>query len=311
MVGVFALGFCVWSLVGYWQRLSESRVSISVVNLILATGLVSAGYLCLAYGWHQLMRSVGAPVRLHTALFAWFSSQVGKYVPGKVMTAIMRVHLSNRDGALPSKALAATALEIIISLVVCVGVWTISRLSTLGSEKWDSLYWVYVLPLPLLMALLHPKVITWTMNAYYRWRKMPDAVPHLTVKDILRSGGFYVLGWVLYGYAGYFAARALAPMEVTSFVAAFRITGDFALAWALGYLAVIAPAGLGAREGVTVFLLQAWVPLGPAAAIAALARLCQTGTELAMAGALWIVDKLKPIRSELGETVDCGLTNKS
>lgn len=60
--------------------------------------------------------------------------------------------------------------------------------------------------------------------------------------------------------------------------------GIYSLAWAVGFLAVFVPAGLGIRETALVFLLNPLMPDGQAVLIAVLARLWWT-----LAEAVWIM----------------------
>ena len=59
----------------------------------------------------------------------------------------------------------------------------------------------------------------------------------------------------------------------------------FAVAFAVGVAVPIAPAGLGARDGVLLLLITPVLGAGPAAAVTVLARLARTVADFLLAGA--------------------------
>jgi uncharacterized membrane protein YbhN (UPF0104 family) len=64
--------------------------------------------------------------------------------------------------------------------------------------------------------------------------------------------------------------------------------GAFAAAYAVGVVVILAPAGLGAREGVFVLLAEPVVGIPAAAALALLARLVHTVADLLLAAGSWL-----------------------
>ncbi len=81
------------------------------------------------------------------------------------------------------------------------------------------------------------------------------------------------------GVGFFLLVRALYPLPLSQ---AIYLTGAFALAGCIGSLSVIAPSGLGVREGVLILSLQTVVP-NPVAALAAIvARLWASVPELVL-----------------------------
>jgi uncharacterized membrane protein YbhN (UPF0104 family) len=101
-----------------------------------------------------------------------------------------------------------------------------------------------------------------------RWR----LAPHRRLAIAVQCAA----GWILLGSAfGCFVwavtplSPALIPFWARSFVVAYLI----------GFAALMAPGGVGVREGMLALLLSTWLDPGPAAALALLARLWATVTE--------------------------------
>jgi uncharacterized membrane protein YbhN (UPF0104 family) len=88
-------------------------------------------------------------------------------------------------------------------------------------------------------------------------------------KAIAASTGWSLLNWIALGTQAWLLLRPLAPDASSAFALA---TGAFALSWLVGFLVVIAPAGIGAREAALVATLST-VATGPQAlAVALLSR---------------------------------------
>jgi glycosyltransferase 2 family protein len=110
-------------------------------------------------------------------------------------------------------------------------------------------------------------------------------LPGLDGGDLLPAPGTVAL--LAVGYAVYWAVTGLAfaalvasvhrlePGEVPLVVAAY------AAAYAVGFLSLLTPAGLGVREGVLVVALSPVLPAGPALVVALVSRLWMMAVELA------------------------------
>ncbi|MEJ7831897.1 MAG: hypothetical protein WKF79_03205 [Nocardioides sp.] len=72
--------------------------------------------------------------------------------------------------------------------------------------------------------------------------------------------------------------------------------GAFAVAYGVGVLVVVAPAGVGAREVTLIALLSPVTGLTAATAIALLTRVLHTGGDLLLALASWGVVRLRRLR---------------
>ena len=91
-----------------------------------------------------------------------------------------------------------------------------------------------------------------------------------------------VLAWSLLGAHLGLLMVGQVSLDVSGFV---QIVGTFALASVAGLFAVVAPSGLGVREGVIVAGLSPFVGTGPALALALTSRLMLTIADVVAAGA--------------------------
>jgi hypothetical protein len=286
VIGITAIALCAAAMIRYWEEFDPSVHPVSLGLLSAAVACTLAGLCFHAAGWFVLMRGMAPSLSFSTATRAWAYSQVVKYVPGKVMVFVTRTEICSRDGVAPLTVLAGTGLEIILSLI-CAMVLSLGTLSAwlnmLGLATW-----VCILPLAGLLAMVHPKVIMAVMRLYYRLRKADtSAAPDLGWKDILKPLAVYFVGWLLYGVGGYLLVCVVCGEVSGSVSTRIGIVGAFPFAWAAGYLVLLAPGGAGFREGALVYALGPWMPVKLAMVVAILARLCQSGLDLIIAGGWW------------------------
>ncbi|NVL90021.1 MAG: flippase-like domain-containing protein [Desulfobacterales bacterium] len=295
VIGVLAVAFCIGAAAKYWGEFTRYHTGISVRMLIVGLACMLAGNLSKAAGWFVLMSGIGSPIRFLTALRSWSYSQVAGYVPGKVHVFFVRMQVCQEDGALPSKVFTGTAVEIILSLVSSLTIWFLSSPHTPASREFLQIW--YLAPLILMLATLHPKAIMTLMGLYYRLRGISEQeVPQMKLANILRPGGLYCLGWLLYGFGGYFILRSVVSCPIGPAPSAVGVAGTFTFAWAVGYMFFISPGGLGAREGALIWGLGAWAPTGVAVVVSLLARLCQGSLALGFAGTWWAVHHWRKLR---------------
>jgi len=94
-------------------------------------------------------------------------------------------------------------------------------------------------------------------------------IPQLNFKSVLQVLPWFIANWGFWLISFYFLGQSLTLTNVS-----FNISWGFALAGSLGIMAVIAPGGLGVREGLlTGYLTLAGLGLTDATTIAVASRL--------------------------------------
>jgi len=132
-------------------------------------------------------------------------------------------------------------------------------------------------------------VIMAVMRLYYRLRNADtSAAPELDLKHILQPLAVYFAGWLLYGVGGYLLVCVVSGGIIGPIDTQIGMVGAFPFAWAAGYLVLLAPGGAGFREGALVYALGSWMSFELAIVVAVLARMCQSGLDLSIAGSWWL-----------------------
>ncbi|QJW99338.1 lysylphosphatidylglycerol synthase transmembrane domain-containing protein [Frigoriglobus tundricola] len=220
-------------------------------ELLVASGLLYLlAHLCWSTFWVRLLHNQGVHVSWWVGLRAYYLSQFGKYVPGKVAVLGIRVVMLRHYGGHPLPV-AVTATYETLSSMSAGAMLGVLFLPALGGALGDkisggTMAFVVIASLPLGLVVLN-KLAAWVVNR----RRRPGAPPLATPSIGLLAQG------LLHGACGYALLALGLSLTVRALIPDARIwtlatyTADIAtvgLSYVAGFVAVIAPGGLGARE---------------------------------------------------------------
>ncbi len=256
-----------WRLLQRWDgaavHVNWTLVAVSVLPLV-------AGILVQACGWVWLVRHLsGQVVPWIDGVYIHVASQLARYVPGKIGVPIVRIGGAARHGV--PKRVAATSLAVemiswlaaggVLGLLHLIGART--ELNELAAFAGSLSSWALgfgVLGTLLLITVNQtrlPKIARRTLGASGNGPLLP--------KTVLATHGLYWLSWSLHGVL--LMAAVAMPLE-----GAWARSGFFILAPVLGFVVLIAPAGVGIREAVLSIGLAAVTTPSTAIAAAVLSR---------------------------------------
>lgn len=246
--------FFGWFLVRNWEDLRMLSLQCNVWYVLLALLLLGIFFVLLILGWLQILRWMGFPLDILSGARDWFVSQLGKYVPGKVLMAVSRVYLVAREGIAPPIGLLSLYLEIglliLAGLLLYLTTWPVWGISSPYT-------WLSLAALPIGLVLIYPPLLECTLNWALRLLRQKPIRLYLRYGQVLLLLLFYMVSWCVYGASQYCLIVAFCPLRAEEFL---PILGISSLSWVLGFLALLAPAGLGIREGVQALLLAQFLP---------------------------------------------------
>jgi uncharacterized membrane protein YbhN (UPF0104 family) len=266
LVTVLVAAFA-WALAGKWDeivvRLREQHPAVVLSGLVLCLAAVSMSFVI----WRGTMAVLGSRVPLLTGARMFFVGQLGKYLPGSVWPVVAQMRMG-RDAGLP-RARVALAFLLTLGLSVLWGlVVGLSALPALLREEGNAAASLLIV-VPVVLVLLVPRVINGLLSRALRLlRRGPLDVP-VAGRDIVRGSLWTLVYFVVQGSHVWVLAMGLGADPVASFPVAI---GGFAIAFALGPLLVVLPAGAGVREAVLVLLLATVLPTTDAVAVALTSR---------------------------------------
>jgi uncharacterized membrane protein YbhN (UPF0104 family) len=275
-VGTGAFGAVALALLvaAVWQQRAAFSAGVARLSwqAVVVAGLSGgAGLYASFMTWRSAMASVGAPLSGAHAGRVYFLSQLGKYLPGSVWPVLAQMEMTKARGIGRSRSGAASILAMVVSVVTSSAVAAVALAFTVAESLLS--YWYLFLAVPVGIAILAPPVLGRIMGAMSRLTggRIEAFVP--TWRGILASTGWALVMWFVYGLHALAILNSLAAPGHVSYV---RALGAFSLAWVVGFLVVIAPAGIGPREGALVVALSGVLGAPDALVFAVVSRVMLT-----------------------------------
>jgi len=235
---------------------------VGVWPMVLSLVLGAAGVATTFPLWREVLVGLGAPIPWGPAARVFFTSQLGKYLPGSVWPVIMQMEAGRAWGANRRTMLGGNLVTIVLNC--CVGLLVACIALPVWSPHALAHYWWVLLALPFLLALLHPRALPALLDKAFALLHRPPLNEHLPLRSTARAAEWSALCWVLLGLHLYVLCAALGH---AGFSALALCVGGMALAMSAGVLFIPAPAGAGLREVVLVLVLRAVLSSGQALAI--------------------------------------------
>lgn len=258
-------------------RDAATAISVNWSLVAAASTIVLATYAALIQSWRVLMAGWGSSLSYTAAVRTWTIANLGRYIPGKVWSVGALVVLAQREGVSPVAATGSAVLGTMINIGAGFGVVAVTGsvvLDALGSgyhtAAWigSALFLVGVVALPWLLPVVLRFVAARRPSIILPERDLPHG-------DIWLAVAINIASWAGYGAAFMLLSRALLP-DVSGALAVF--VAIWTASYLVGYLFLIAPGGIGAREGA---LVASCLALGIAGAADA--------AILAAASRLWLI----------------------
>ena len=273
------IAWYIWkTVVANWNQVSAYNWDFDPLFMTLSVLVFTAAYVFLAWVWGKVLTYVEQPVSFRDAWDIYFVGNLGRYIPGKVWTIAGTALMAGRRGVCPVTAGTASVFAqaySVISSFVFFGFFLIfwpNDLPGIGFE------WLSLLLFVFTVVFMIPSNMERAVNFMLRFLCRETVSLGLTVGKASRIVGWYFLSWLMFG-----AAFWLFVISVTGdrSINPLFLSGAYAVAYVLGFLAFFVPGGLGVREGLLSVLLAAVMPVGVALLIAFLLRLLVTAIELA------------------------------
>lgn len=279
----------VW---GNWNQVKEAPFTLEVFPLFLSTLIFSFSYFIQLWAWYLITLRLGIALSLTETSKAWFYSQWGKYLPGKVWLFLGRFYFYESRGK--SKKTISVALYFeTVTLLVAAGLIFLSTLflfRAMGPFYSERHSWWLILLCLFAFISLHPRVLQKVLNYFLlKFRREPISVS-ISYPNILWILMICIIVWVVEGIAFYLFVDAIYPVSTKNIL---FLTGALAISTTLGLIAIFAPSGLGVREGALVYFLSLIMPLPIAVIISLLTRLWMTLIEIGLIGVVYLVGRFR------------------
>jgi len=264
-----------------WRGAAAHEWHLRPAPLVLSFVVLLIGQALLAVCWHLIFVVLGVRVSLWASCRGLLLGQLAKYVPGKVLTLVVRVHLMRQGGVREERTMVAQVIEaaaLCVSGVLVTAVCGIAAPELLAHRGFYAL--VFVIPLGLLV--MHPTLLQRLVEFAARKLGRPQVRLRASYGGLLAVTGCYAAVWIAFGIALYWLSAGVSATSCS----VWGYVGAYALAWVAGFVSFLTPGGLGVREAALAALLGPQLGAAPAVALALLARLWVTVGEIVCAVAV-------------------------
>lgn len=268
------------------DRIVAALAQTGFLSFALALTL-GIGHAAMAFiAWHILLRDRDSKPAFRATARMFFLGQIGKYLPGGIWSFVGVAELG-RDCGFERRTTIASQM---LAMLVCLGMGAAIGLATvpqaIGLYPANAMNWVIPAALPL-AALLHPavrRILARLAGLDFAPSLMSLALCAAMMAVLWTFAGAQLI--VLCGAVGTNIGWQALPVA----------TGIYAVSWTVGFLFLIAPAGLGAREATLVALLSTYMPLPQAVVVAFLSRIAMTLADFLLAAAVGLMTRAPAAR---------------
>lgn len=275
-----ALALALYAVTSQWAQV---RAAVSGMSLWLLGGALAAAlaYVVLTWlAWRSLLSDMGTFLPRGPAFRVFFVSQLGKYLPGGVWNILAAAELG-ADHQVPrrrsvSVMAVSVAMSTVTGLALAVGTMPFAPRQVASTYSWT------LAMLPVLLLLLAPPLLNRLLGAALRLAGRPPLEGAVSWTGMLACAAWTLLAWTAAGLQVLLLAVGTG-MEASASTLVL-CTGGYALAWSVGFLVVLVPAGAGVREAVLALVLAGSLSGGGVVVVVLLSRVVLTVADVALGG---------------------------
>lgn len=276
---VVVLAFCGYTLAVEWPGVSAAlgRMRWYSVAGSVAAAMAGAGSMMMA--WRALLADLGSPLPVVATARIAFVGQLGKYVPGAVWSFAAHVELGY-DQHVPRRRGAASVV-MALGVAVAVGLAIAAACLPLASAAAARHYWWALAAIPVIVACLCPPVLGRLTDRVLGVIRLQPLERRPTWRGLAVVVGWTALGWLLLGLQAWVLLASVTGRDADVLLVA---VGGYALAYSVALVLVVFPGGIGPREVILIAVLTPVLDRPAALALALLARVTTTISDLAWGG---------------------------
>jgi len=259
-----ALAFLLLALLlrSQWGALESLDWHLQPEWLALSGACIVGGWLVEVALWRRLLTSFGGQLGYIRAVQLWFASAIVRYIPGNVWQPLSLTARCRAEGIRAETTLASLTLFHVIQILAVVpitAVYVATSGATSALAAWTqrfSSWWTLLLVVPILVFVVWPHSLIVLAN-WLLGRVGRDPLPlDLKTRELLTLLGISIAGWLLFSTG--FSALAVGLLPKGEPVGPWlpHLMAAYPVAFAIGFVSLITPSGLGVREGAIFVLLS-------------------------------------------------------
>jgi len=250
------------------------------------------GHAFYVYGWRRLLRDADVHASYWHLARIFLVSNLGRYLPAGKAWQMAIVGMMAAESNLPPALLAASSL---FQGMIGVGVGLLVLFATAGSVLHIRPIWFALAILGVIVLLFLPRLVRAIPRVHELLVRRVAGFDSVTAATMWAMVWTTAASWIFWGIALDALAHALLPtvtVPVGAFIAAW--TASFLT----GLLAIVSPAGIGAREeAMRVVLLAAEMSAANVLIIVFVARVWATVIDVVPAALVLLIRRRSTMRT--------------
>jgi len=292
---LFFAGALAFGLVTVLRHKDQLRIAVSSIGIAATTASLAfavAGVALSSQVWRRGILALGVRPEGRQAERVFFTTQIGKYVPGLVWPYAAQLRFARQVGLTKAKMLVVQVVFLATHVVTGIAAGALALPLLIFDGKFAAASAWLILPALGCLAILHPRVLEAIAN---RLRRDPADEIVVDGREIALGAATMFVTWILYGLS---TAMLAVPLTTSIGEALTLAFAGFAVAWVVGFLVLVAPAGVGAREMALVAILGTLLTRSEATGVAVLSRALMSAADLLLALAAVVVIRRRIVRPE-------------
>ena len=249
----------------YWGEFSRHQVALddfqfrmSAAPLAVALVFCLLSYFCDAIIWRMLIatRVDARQIKFLELIAVIYAGGMFRYVPGRIWTVTAQALWLGKYGIEKSFTVyinMVCMIELVIFSLYAGLVYLAVYVEAVSAALLVGLL-VALIGVNLLFNFCSSSVINYLFLRAKKATAIEMEPINSSPKLLATIQLIFTFSWVLYGAAAFYLASGLGLVIVP--VDMIPVVASMALSWLAGFLVVVAPAGLGVREGVMLWLLK-------------------------------------------------------
>jgi glycosyltransferase 2 family protein len=257
LVTIALVGGIWWAIYHQWSGVQEHRLEAHPKwGYVAVSGVVFlATYAVLIATWRGMLSAWNAQLPFWDAARIWCVSNLGRYVPGKVWQIIAMGKMAADRQVSPVAAAGSAILSTVVNIACGMAVAMVTGWQALeAASRGNAEVGAIIIAAVVLGITALPFVTTPITRLVSRVSGREISLGPPPMRAVLIAIVGNMLSWIMYGLAFRLLVVGVvgdASGSFASYVAAYSSS------YVLGYLALVLPGGLGARDGALVVVLVA------------------------------------------------------
>ena len=274
--------FCWRFLTRNWHAfdLSERLANLSIEWIVAAIGFIIVYHFFALMSWILILDCLAAKIGVRMAIKAYVYSLLPKYVPGKIFSHGIRIHLSTMAGVSLAAAVTSVILELLFGIVSGLALSVPGLLFYYPAALNQSALSVSLTAVIALTLISVLGAVT-----IHKSKKIVALSTKSLLRRYLKIFFIFLFIWLAIAFSYWCIANALSTQPLSLLL---PLVAAVAASWILGAISVFTPAGLGIREAALYFFMRPWMSDGDAILLATLSRLVLFVVELFLSLGCWI-----------------------